>query len=115
MKKPRLTSLRSIAIHARKWRDNVNGNTYHSVMIKFVLSTGAHCHMSSGLTYGYGEQWKQTARDLICEHLGVMEKEKKLVPWQFFKKYKVDVCEDPRPGPERNLWKADVNIWRVEK
>ena len=48
---------------ARKWRDKVNGNTYHSVVI-----TNARTNKkmySSGMTYGYGEQYRHTALSFL--------------------------------------------------
>ena len=55
-----------------KWFDRINGNTYHSVNI-----TDADTNKliySSGLTYGYGEQYKQTAKDGLIK-LGLYKEE----------------------------------------
>lgn len=43
---------------AVKWFDRVNGNTYHSVRIT-NSNNGKIC--ASGMVYGYGEQYKNTA------------------------------------------------------
>ena len=110
MKQVKLSSLKNIHVQARKWFDKINGNTYHSVKIEFELPTGELCHIKSGLTYGYWRQWEQTAQNLMCEHLGVMKKEKKLVAWEFFEKYGVKLGRDPEHGLKRDLWKEDVNL-----
>lgn len=46
-------------INARRWFDRKNGNTYHSV--KVVTIPDQKLIFSSGLTYGYGDQWQHTA------------------------------------------------------
>ena len=51
----------------------------------------------------------------MCEHLGVMKKEKDLVPWQFFEKYGVELGREPEHGLKRDLWKEDITIRGVEK
>lgn len=53
------------------WFDKINGNTYHSVNI-----TDADTNKliySSGLTYGYGEQYEQTAKTALIK-LGLYDK-----------------------------------------
>lgn len=47
-------------IHAKKWRDKVNGNTYHSVR---VLNTQNNAMIASPFKYGYGEQFMQSAKE----------------------------------------------------
>ena len=44
-----------------KWFDKINGNTYHSVNI--INAETKDLIYQSGLTYGYGEQWRHTAID----------------------------------------------------
>ena len=50
-------------IEVNKWFDKINGNTYHSVNIfsnienKYIFS--------SGLCYGYGEQYKQITKEAL--------------------------------------------------
>ena len=51
------TKLNSIFVEARLWFDKTYGNTYHSVRLEVNgLSVG-----QVGLTYGYGQQYEQTA------------------------------------------------------
>jgi hypothetical protein len=55
------TNLNSVFIEARLWFDKTYGNTYHSVRVEANgLSVG-----QVGLTYGYGEQYLQTALDYL--------------------------------------------------
>lgn len=54
-----------IMVRARRWFARSYGNTYHSVTV--TMPDGAH--LFAPYSYGYGEQWKDTAMDLIREHL----------------------------------------------
>lgn len=52
-------------VSAKKWFDKINGNTYHSVVI-----TNARTNKpvySSGMVYGYGDQWRHTAFDYLVK------------------------------------------------
>jgi hypothetical protein len=63
----------SISIQAKKWFDSVNGNTYHSAEVS-VLEPGADSWIDIGradFTYGYGEQYRQTAREIIDHYYNV--------------------------------------------
>ena len=59
-------------IQANLWSDKINGNTYHSVNITDVLTN--KLIFSSGLTYGYGEQYRHTAIDGLIK-LGLLKEE----------------------------------------
>jgi len=54
-----------IIIDGRKWFDKVNGNTYHGVTVTIKHKTGDDIILNSGMVYGYGEQYIQTAIELI--------------------------------------------------
>lgn len=50
---------------AIKWRDKVNGNTYHSVKITRTEDGSVlHCPF----TYGYGDSYKQTALEAMAKN-----------------------------------------------
>jgi len=49
----------------KKWFDKVNGNTYHSVNV--TDTDNNKLIYSSGLCYGYGEQYEQTAKDGLAK------------------------------------------------
>lgn len=56
-----------IIIDGRKWWDKANGNTYHGVTVTIKHKTGADTVLTSGMRYGYGDQYIQTASELIIE------------------------------------------------
>jgi hypothetical protein len=56
-----------ITIRAARWFARDYGNTYHSVTLTMPDGT----QLRTPYAYGYGEQWKDTAMDLIREHLKV--------------------------------------------
>ena len=47
-------------IHAKKWRDKTNGNTYHASR---VLDTKRQLQLAVQFQYGYGDHFKTTAED----------------------------------------------------
>jgi hypothetical protein len=59
-------------VDARRWFDKKNGNTYHSVRV-CDARTGAPI-VACGFRYGYGEQWRTTAKDSLIA-LGLWSKE----------------------------------------
>jgi len=52
---------RCIHVHGRRWFEQTNGNTYHSVD---VWVDGEHVHRTA-FAYGYGSQYRQTADDAL--------------------------------------------------
>ena len=58
-------------IHAKKWRDKINGNTYHSVQI---LKTENNLMIASSFTYGYGDQFIQTASERMKKQGWIKER-----------------------------------------
>jgi hypothetical protein len=59
--KTAIPQLRSLSITGRLWFDKVNGNTYHSVSI----SANGKWLFDIGMTYGYGDQYLQTALESL--------------------------------------------------
>ncbi len=51
--------------HAKKWFDKYNGNTYHSVRIIRIRDKAV---LKCDWTYGYGTQYKVTAKDKMVEN-----------------------------------------------
>lgn len=51
--------------HAVKWFDRVNGNTYHSVRVTRVKDG---LTIGSPMQYGYGDQYRYTALNLMLQH-----------------------------------------------
>jgi hypothetical protein len=56
-----MNDVQSITVIAKKWFDKVNGNTYHSCV---VLVNGFEVGYNP-FEYGYGEQYRQTALELL--------------------------------------------------
>jgi hypothetical protein len=50
--------------NARRWRDKINGNTYHSVRITRHRDGAT---LVCPFTYGYGEQYRYTALDVMAK------------------------------------------------
>jgi hypothetical protein len=55
---------KQIEIHGRRWFQKTFGNTYHSV----VITVDGRDEIDSGVHYGYGEQYMQTAAEILVEH-----------------------------------------------
>ena len=48
-----------------KWRDKVNGNTYHSVRVTRCKDGET---IAANYQYGYGDHWKDTAKLLMRDN-----------------------------------------------
>ena len=59
--KKAIPELRSLFISGRLWFDKSGGNTYHAVSI----SANGKWLFDIGITYGYGDQYLQTALDRL--------------------------------------------------
>ena len=62
-------------IHSKKWRDCVNGNTYHAVRI---LNNQNNSMIAAPFQYGYGEQFIQSASEVMIKNGWIKEKLKGL-------------------------------------
>ena len=62
-------------IHAKEWRDKINGNSYHSVT---VLNTQNNVMIASPFTFGYGSQFLQTASERMIKQGWIKERLKSL-------------------------------------
>lgn len=65
--------MKTLHIHGRRWFQRTYGNTYHTATI-YVDGEFSH---KTGITYGYGDQYLQTARQWLKDngHLfGIQEK-----------------------------------------
>lgn len=52
---------RNIEVTGRKWRDNINGNTYFSCWVRIPQIDIGHRSISIPFQYGYGDQWQYEA------------------------------------------------------
>lgn len=55
----------SIHITAKRWFQKSAGNTYHSAVITVLDIAGESRTLRTGIHYGYGEGWDQTALALF--------------------------------------------------
>lgn len=67
-KKP--TSKNKFLIEGFEWFDKINGNSYHRVIITDINTN--EVIIKSLLVYGYGDQYRQTAYNMLLE-LGLVE------------------------------------------
>ena len=87
-------------IHAKKWRDRINGNTYHSAR---VLDTEAHLQLAVPFQYGYSDQFISSSSDEMIRQGWIKEKLK----GTDFQNIHI-ICED-------NCTKKEVKSWGGEK
>ena len=64
MKKQKLKKGDNVVVIGKRWFDRVNGNTYHTAM---VLVNGQSLGKSP-MTYGYDDQYLETAKGILLEH-----------------------------------------------
>jgi hypothetical protein len=57
-------------IHAKKWRDKTNGNTYHASR---VLDTKRQLQLAVEFQYGYGDHFKTTAQEKLIKQGWIKE------------------------------------------
>lgn len=97
------TKAKSVTVIGRRWRDKINGNTYHSAR---VFVDGA-CVASVPFQYGYGNQFEWNAADALeksgtfkgkCSRQVDAERQRCEPAWQWLRdrlglNYMVDVAE----------------------
>ena len=74
----------------KRWFDDVNGNTYHSVQFRYRGET-----YHSGRKYGYGTQYEQTFSDMeikYCAKATLEEKAERLLLFSEPRYIVVDNC-----------------------
>jgi hypothetical protein len=60
-----------LVINGQRWFDKINGNTYHSVQV-FI---NGKLIAEQGLTYGYGDHYRQTSFELLKKIYPQQDKE----------------------------------------
>jgi hypothetical protein len=58
-----MNKMNKINVFVKKWFDSVNGNTYHNVNFNYNDKD-----YNSGLTYGYGTQYKVTFKNMLIKN-----------------------------------------------
>ena len=64
-----------VQVIGRRWFEKTNGNTYHSTEVIITdLDTGEKKSFKEPFLYGYGDQYRQTATNILVEHTNIMNK-----------------------------------------
>jgi hypothetical protein len=83
--------METIHVAARRWRDKVNGNTYHSVAVTMPDGT-VKVHP---MAYGYGTEYEWTAFELIAPKEETRhENGNPVPPWQWYERKGYNVVYD---------------------
>lgn len=78
----------NLTIIGKRWFDKINGNTYHSVKV-YINGVFIAEH---GMTYGYGDQYTQTARELIKDYLP--SKMDEHTPLHYLREYGITIINE---------------------
>lgn len=66
---------RNICVSGRKWRDNVNGNTYFSCRVQIPqIGSPEYRIITIPFQYGYGEQWQAETISTL-KNIGIVAKD----------------------------------------
>ena len=93
-----LPTINSLFIEGRLWFDKINGNTYHAVKIEANGKVIKHLP----ITYGYGNQYEQTALTWLKSYGLVSEETRHIYELREF----ADIYCVSYHTPKRELWKA---------
>jgi hypothetical protein len=109
-KKPTLKKGDVVEVVGRRWFDRVNGNTYHTAEVfvndKFVAK--------SRMTYGYDEQYVQTAKELLLENYNLPKGMKETSPLWQLREYGVTLTKSVSDGLKRDLAEGGTIIGTPE-
>lgn len=109
-KKPRLKKGDNVFIIGRRWFDRANGNTYHTAEVKvndkFVGK--------SRMTYGYEEQYVQTAKEILLESYDLPRGMKETSPLWQLREYGVILTKTVIDGLKRELAEGGTIIGTPE-
>lgn len=63
-----------ITVTGKRWFQKSYGNTYHSVNVNILdLETNEEKELYEPFSYGYGEQYKETATDLLKNNTDILK------------------------------------------
>ncbi len=60
-----MQTIKSMTITGKRWFQKSYGNTYHTAEIVLEKQDDTRLHLKSPILYGYGEQYLQTAFNLL--------------------------------------------------
>jgi hypothetical protein len=101
-----IPELRSLCIYGRLWFDKSGGNTYHSVSI----SANGKWIIDIGMTYGYGDQYLQTALEWL-KKFGLVSEEVRSV---YDLRETLDLYTSYKDTLKKNLFADSMKGKRVE-
>ena len=104
--KKAIPELRSLHINGRLWFDKLNGNTYHAVSI----SANGKWLIDLGITYGYGDQYLQTALDWL-KKFGLVSEEVRSV---YDLRETLDLYISYKDTLKKNLYTDSIKGKKVE-
>ena len=93
-----LPTIKSLFIEGRLWFDKINGNTYHAVKIEANNKVIKYLP----ITYGYGNQYEQTALTWLKSY-GLVSEETRHI---YELRGSADIYSVSYYTPKRELWKA---------
>jgi len=106
------TKVDTILIVGKRWFDRINGNTYHSARVYVDDELIA----AAPFQYGYGDQYVQSAHEVLTEH-GVVPMKRypngsTEILWQVCKRLDIRLTYRVTDGLKREVvswgeWKAD--------
>jgi hypothetical protein len=91
-------NIKSLFVEGRLWFDKINGNTYHAVKIE----ANGKVIKYLPITYGYGNQYEQTALTWLKSYGLVSEETRHIYELREF----ADIYCVSYHTPKRELWKA---------
>jgi hypothetical protein len=101
-----IPELRSLFISGRLWFDKSGGNTYHAVSI----SANGKWLIDIGMTYGYGDQYLQTALDWL-KKFGLVSEEVRSV---YDLRETLDLYTSYKDTLKKNLYTDSIKGKKVE-
>ena len=104
--KKAIPELRSLFISGRLWFDKSGGNTYHAVSI----SANGKWLIDIGMTYGYGDQYLQTALDWL-KKFGLVSEEVRSV---YDLRETLDLYTSYKDTLKKNLYTDSIKGKKVE-
>jgi antirestriction protein len=97
--KPTLKKGDNVVVIGKRWFDRANGNTYHTAM---VLVNGQSLGKSK-MTYGYEEQYLETAKEILLQHYNLPKGMNERSPLWQLREYGVTLTKTVSDGLKREL------------
>lgn len=73
-----MEDIEKIQLSVKLWRDEINGNTYHTVAIRIDTEENSYVLPVNKVTYGYGSQYEVTIMEELKDYGIIKEDESSL-------------------------------------